>query len=154
MQYKQVVCLNGHQLTDRASMSEQITGFCTKCGAKLIDCCPSCQHAIYGYEEMDGVFDWTLAPTPIPKYCEKCGKPFPWTQASIEAIQELIDYSSIQQKDKNELAESVDDLIKETPKSQVSVVKWKTIGKSLLKDAHAILINVCSEALLKALYGN
>ena len=40
IQYKQIICLNGHQLTDGANWNKPVTGYCKKCGKKLIDSCP------------------------------------------------------------------------------------------------------------------
>jgi len=76
----QVICLNGHQITDRASRVQRTTAYCDKCGAEGISKCPNCNNAIRGYYHSNGVVYLTGRTAPIPKNCEHCGLAFPWRE--------------------------------------------------------------------------
>ncbi|NOR46395.1 MAG: DUF2321 domain-containing protein [Candidatus Delongbacteria bacterium] len=74
----QQVCLNGHQINSSFQRyPKHNKDFCDECGEKTIHSCPNCNHPIKGYHRVDGVI--SFASTPVPKNCEKCGNPFPWT---------------------------------------------------------------------------
>lgn len=152
-QYKQQVCLNGHQITDRAPMNEITNEFCEKCGVSVIDSCPNCHKPILGYVAVDGVVDLTTYTYPVPKYCRYCGQPYPWTKTALESLDEIVELSQLSESDKEQLKSSSPDLIGDNPKSKVAALKWKTIGKSLLGMAHDILVDVASESIVKMIYG-
>jgi len=79
----QQVCLNGHQINSSYKRyPEYNKDYCDKCGEKTIYLCPNCNNPIRGYHSIDGVI--SFAGTPIPKNCEKCGKPFPWTERKMK----------------------------------------------------------------------
>lgn len=151
-QLKQRICLNGHQITDRAPWYEIRKEFCEKCGAQVIDSCPNCYSKIVGYLRVEGVFD--LSTVPVPKYCKECGNPYPWTKTALDALDEIVELSELSEKDKKALKASSSDLISNTPKSQVAALKWKMFGKSLLNTAHDILVDVASESIVKLIYGS
>lgn len=74
----QQVCLNGHQITDNYHRSSEFRRpFCNKCGAKTIHQCPNCGTEIKGCYHVEGMLV-IGSPTPVPKFCEKCGTSFPW----------------------------------------------------------------------------
>lgn len=152
--YKQIVCLNGHQYTDRADRQEKVSGYCPECGAKLIDSCPNCHTIINGYVSYDWVVDFLPHKVSVPKYCEKCSQPYPWTKASIEALKELVQSSDLRKKDKSKLTESIPSLIEQGPRTSLAVHFWRTIGKPILKVARDVFEDVLSEAIVKALYRN
>lgn len=153
-QCKQSVCLNGHQVTDTLNPNRVVDGYCEQCGAKLIDSCPNCNYPIEGFYEPDGMIIGRRPndTTPVPKYCKKCGKPYPWTQDSLDALNEVIQLSNLSIEDKEYLKASTPDLLADTPKTKVAIIKWKTIGKSLLSLAHDVFVDVASESIVKALY--
>lgn len=152
IQYKQIICLNGHQLTDCADWTEPVSGFCKKCGKKLIDSCPNCHSIIEGHYHVDGVAILGRRSVLVPKYCEKCGKPFPWTEASIKALENLLTLSQLDQQEQNELKDAIPDLVSDTPQTKLAAYKWKKFGKPILDVAKDILVNVASEATVKMLY--
>lgn len=82
----QVVCLNGHQITDRLSRAARSTKHCDQCGAAGVSQCVACGQTIRGYYHSEGVVDLTGRRAPIPKNCENCGSPFPWKE-NLEAQQ-------------------------------------------------------------------
>lgn len=74
------VCLKGHVITDvLISKPEHGHEHCQKCGAETISKCPNCQKNIPGEYHIPGVYAITGLPPP-PKYCDGCGKPFPWAK--------------------------------------------------------------------------
>lgn len=69
------VCINGHKITTAlASMPNTGTDHCDECGARTISKCESCGTNIRGHHHNAGI----SFGTPVPDWCHKCGKPYPW----------------------------------------------------------------------------
>lgn len=119
------VCMNGHVINARAiSDSERNTQFCAECGARSIMACEHCETPIRGDYIVPGVL--VISPgLPPPKRCYACGEPFPWTEAAVRATHELIDEERISSEEKDKLKQDLPDLLAETPRTQVAVVRWK-----------------------------
>lgn len=117
------ICTSGHVLVD----SSPLLGaeFCENCGSKMLSSCPSCGSTI---DEFDfggvcflGVPDYTR-----PSYCKHCGKPYPWTSAALESTSLMLqEDSELSELDRQKLEESLPDLISETPKTQLAVIRAK-----------------------------
>lgn len=76
-----LVCENGHKITSSLKSSpEYYVERCSKCGTKTLSKCPSCNEDIKGYHHIPGVLGG--GSIPIPDYCHKCGKPYPWQRRS------------------------------------------------------------------------
>jgi len=76
----QQVCLNGHQITDRYQGAPQFRrSYCDKCGAGTIHKCPVCSAEIKGDYITEGIVAIGFS-TPVPTFCENCGKAFPWAE--------------------------------------------------------------------------
>jgi len=59
-------------------------------------------------------------------YCKHCGKPYPWTETALETATELIEEEeTLDPVQRDKLVSSLPDLIAETPKTQVAVVRVK-----------------------------
>ena len=129
------ICLSGHMINNGwDEFPDSNKTYCDKCGAKTITACPSCGHSIKGYQEIEGFVDFE--PTPVPSYCDNCGKPYPWTQTAIEAIESMImEDLSITDDEKNKLASSIPDLLVETPKTILSVARFRKALSSMGKFA-------------------
>jgi len=153
----QQVCLNGHQVTDATSArSHLMCDFCKKCGAETITSCPSCSQKIPGkvfYERVrSGINPY------VPSYCPSCGHPYPWTTTKLEALKEYAqELEELDQTDKDILASSIDDLVTETPRTQVATARYKRVAKKLGKAAYdeikELTVSVVSETIKKALFG-
>lgn len=65
----------------------------------------------------------------------------------------MVNLSELDNNQKDDLKESVPDLLSDTPKSKLAVFKWKNIGKSILPYIRDILVEVASESIVRALYG-
>ncbi|WP_373485710.1 DUF2321 domain-containing protein [Acetobacterium malicum] len=119
------ICLNGHCITSDCSLINLMQKYCDKCGAVTIEKCPSCQAKIHGDYEVPDVLCFSAEYTP-PSYCHECGNPYPWTQSAIESISLLIEEEEdFSQDQKNKLVESLPDLVSETPKTNVAIVRMK-----------------------------
>ena len=85
------ICENGHVANSMARDNPaRNQDHCDKCGSPTIMACPSCQTKIRGFYSVPGVlgiFDKYAAPA----FCDKCGKPFPWTAVGLRAAKDLAD---------------------------------------------------------------
>lgn len=87
------VCLNGHHQPDsyHCLAPEFRRAFCNVCGAAITQKCPNCSSDIKSDFHDEGVLRF-LHETPVPKYCWKCGKPFPWAdklQSASDGVTQL-----------------------------------------------------------------
>ena len=151
------ICENGHVANSRAhDHPDSNQDHCDKCGSPTIMGCPSCQTAIRGYYHVPGiisVFDKYNAPA----FCYKCGKPFPWTDARLRAAKDLADELEDLTNDEQEsLKKSLDDLIRETPRTRVAEARFKKIMRKVGKDGCAsmrsILTDIVSEVVRKTIF--
>ncbi len=120
------VCLNGHLITSSIEQdSALMQAFCSKCGAKTITACPSCNAPLRGELYDDEMVIYGYTPT-VDAYCPKCGKPFPWTASALESTKLLIlEEENFSEQLKNSLVEVLPDVIVETPKTNLAVVRLK-----------------------------
>lgn len=150
------ICLNGHVITDSADAHpEKRENFCTKCGAKTIMNCPNCNESIRGYYYVPGVL--SVGRYKKPLFCHNCGQPYPWTVESLEAAKELINLdSNLTNDDKHILSKSLNDIVYETPRTQVAIRRFKAItAKALSTTADGLkqlLIEIVSESVKKAIW--
>lgn len=137
------VCVNGHMIFSRTHIQEP--EFCEICGSKMIDKCPYCQSVImewnYGKMIVVGDPEYTRA-----SYCKHCGKPYPWTQSAVESAKELIEEEDeLDEIQRNKLLSSLPDIVSETPKTQVAVVRFKkallTVGKFTAEGLRKFIID-------------
>ena len=157
-----LVCANGHLLTgDINAYPGLVHNFCPDCGAEAIRACPHCKTNIPGdhyYRE-----SWTdqLEPaeqiTKAPRFCGQCGESFPWTTSALEVARDLIPQLELDAVDKDALAESLPDLVRDTPKTRAATIRWSQLlrkgGGAAAGALRDVLINVVSEAVSKAIWG-
>ena len=156
------ICINGHDITDSLQMDPQIDqNFCDKCGGSLITKCPNCNANIRGKKHIKDVTSITngrVFPLTKPdQFCYQCGKPYPWLESKIKAARELAHrIKNISEKDINILADSIDDIVVDTPKTQVSALKFKEIlsktGEGVINAFRDLLIDVASETAKKIIW--
>ncbi|WP_135080584.1 DUF2321 domain-containing protein [Terasakiella sp. SH-1] len=151
------VCLNGHSTTsDTAGSRELMSKFCGDCGTETITQCPSCNSSIRGSYHVEGVIS-ICGYTP-PNFCHSCGEAFPWTKAKLEAAIELTEeFDELDSEEKDKLKGALDDLVRDTPKTEVAAHRFNKILKkvsggagSVMKD---IVVSVASETAKKMLLG-
>ncbi len=104
-----------------------------------------------------GDLRYALESFPLPNFCLSCGKPFPWTFTAIEAAKKLAhELELLDEQEQAILANLINDLVKESPKTQAAAARVKRLvlkagveAVSMFKD---ILTGVLSEAVKKILF--
>lgn len=151
------ICVNGHVINDSIHRSPQFNqDCCDKCGEKTIFQCQNCQTEIKGHYFSPGVI--SMGSMEAPNFCHKCGKPYPWTTKKIAAFMEMTEeLDELSPEEKGKLKNSLDDIISQTPKSEVASFRVKKVLAKLGKDSYGairdILVDVASETAKKALFG-
>jgi hypothetical protein len=141
-------CMNGHKTNKGANnFPNDNKEYCPACGAKTITHCPNCNTPIR--EEY-------ILRAPPPRFCEKCGSPFPWTESKIVAVKELAQEFGIKDDDLEKISTSMNDLMANTPKTDLAAIRFKKIMSSLGPVAYdmsiKILTDVLSETAKKILF--
>lgn len=83
-------CANGHMLYWEEGNSVEDGTFCSRCGETYLTHCPSC-NALLGNAFDSMKMASTGRPWSFPKkraFCDKCGKPYPWTSAEHQRIED------------------------------------------------------------------
>lgn len=149
------ICINGHIINESFNDYPEFNEtFCSKCGGKTITTCQSCNSVIRGaYRGGMG-----LSSMDLPSYCITCGKEYPWITSGIEAAKELLDLNDdLSDTEKEEILASVRELTKDSPKTEVNVLKFKKFAKKLGQDSfdalYKITIDVAAEVGKKILIG-
>jgi hypothetical protein len=124
------------------------------CGAVTVTKCQNCSSSIRGYF-MAFRGDH---PYKTPSFCHTCGEPYPWTISRMKAAADLInEMESINDQEKKALIESVQEMTKDTPQSQVASVRYRKIivkvGKETGDAMRDIIINIVSETIRRSLFG-
>lgn len=89
--------------------------YCPKCGAGVATSCGNCRSVIPA----------TDAP---PKFCAGCGKPYVWTGHALTAAQELAEeMEGLTDRQRAELAKSVDELMRDTPYGEIAALRFKKL---------------------------
>lgn len=151
------ICKNGHITTGYYDeYPEWRKAFCDHCGAATVTTCDGCGKKIRG----DYVSDMRL-PGPeyfAPSYCPHCGKPYPWTVAKIQAAKEL--FEELEGIDANErliLGQSLDNLLTDTPKTEIAGLRFKMIMRKVGKESYdavkTVLLDLVSEGVKRKLFG-
>lgn len=152
-----LVCQNGHVINSAAqSMPKHNKKFCAECGSPTTSQCSHCSTPIQGEYFADGAVFYRRV-IPAPGFCHECGKPFPWTEARIQAARELVDLSDASESEKEGLKASIPALTSNTPQTPVAAAKWKRFlqgaGKQVAETSRQILVDVVSETVKKTIWG-
>lgn len=80
------ICENGHAISIG---KDNITDdkFCSGCGTKVLSTCPKCNAPIKAM--VKSLTPTYFAEIEVPMYCGNCGAPYPWTERSIAADEEI-----------------------------------------------------------------
>lgn len=147
------ICLNGHIMNSKKSNFQK---YCSICGESVISQCNHCNAPLRGDLSYSG---FTVEKRSDKKdyYCHSCGKPYPWTERIINSSIELLSLDKdLTDEEKTILKSAIPDLIVETPKTQVAVVKYKNIiakAQKTIKDAmYQLLVDVVSETIKNSLF--
>ena len=124
------ICLNGHLINDATKKSPDFSSkYCRKCGQSTIDHCPFCNVPIKGRYHSPGT-PWITSSkdSPVPLYCHDCGKPYPWTQATLDTAMELVsDEDGLTETDKTIIAENLPHIIAQTPRTPLAASRIKKV---------------------------
>ena len=151
------VCINGHMIvSDLEQSPERSSKFCGKCGAETISACPKCGERIRGIYFARGAL--TVASVPVRSFCHECGNAYPWTEAKLSAAREMADeLDELSDEEKEQLKGSFDDLVRDTPRTEVAATRFKKlmakVGKEAAKSMRDILVDIASETAKKAIFG-
>jgi hypothetical protein len=94
---------------------------------------------------------------PPPAFCHNCGKPLPWTEAGLAAARELADeVEGLSVDEREQLKRSLDDLVADTPRTGLAVVRFKKLaakaGRVAADGLKQILFTVFTEAAKKQIW--
>lgn len=147
------ICTNGHVITSDITNEARMAPRCQECGAETITACPSCSTPIRGQYYVP---HFGGSPYARPKYCHHCGRPFPWTEGAVRAWHEIVEESEGLSKDEKErLRGSIDDLIADTPSTNVAVTrvkKWLAkAGNIVGPSVKQIVLDVGTAAVKKSM---
>ncbi len=153
------ICINGHIITDSIQV-DPIPGqeYCEKCGEQLITTCPNCHSELRGRRLIPDLMSARIVHLhKPPSFCFKCGKPYPWIESKLEAAKELTEtLEDISDEEKEILIKSIDEIIVDTPKTEVAAINFKKIvskvGKPIADSFKNILISTVSETAKKLLW--
>lgn len=121
--YNATICENGHVIDCRQAISNE---YCPKCGSVLITKCPHCNANIRGRTKEQEIIDYSIYV--LPNYCHNCGKAYPWTSSALETAKEIIlEDEQLQQLEKENAVNSLKDIIVETPKTNLAVIRMKKL---------------------------
>lgn len=151
------ICINGHVSNCYSGKYPSSNKkFCEKCGEKTIKQC-ECGANIRGeyYSEyVVGGYDTYERPA----YCISCGKPYPWTLASIQAAEELADLiDEFSDEEREIIKKSLHEIVRDTPRTTVEALKFKRvvskISPNLIDAFKNILFSALSDPVNKSIWG-
>ena len=152
-----LICLNGHVINGNFHASPQVNqSFCDKCGAKTIHQCPGCKAEIRGDYPLPGALVETMGVA--PNFCHACGNMYPWLSEKLKAARDLArEIDGLSAEDREILEKSLDDLVRDTPRTEVVSLRFKKIMSKAPKEAYevmkAILIDVLVEKAKQSVFG-
>lgn len=151
------ICLNGHTVNAMSQRWPQHSkNFCDRCGAATTTTCQTCGGPIQGEYHAPGVI--VVSEYAPPAFCHNCGKPYPWTEARLQAARDLSDeLDNLSEDEKENLKKSLDDIIRDTPQTTVAAARFKKLvakaGRTAADGFREILVDVAGEAAKRAIWG-
>ncbi|MEX0776119.1 MAG: DUF2321 domain-containing protein [Phycisphaeraceae bacterium] len=148
-----VVCGNGHVVSCLATnRPEEKASHCSRCGEATISACPACKSAIRGFYQKTTKIPMIPRKWGPPSHCHACGKPYPWTELKTKALAEVIvELEGLDDTERENLTKSIPDILAETPKSDIAVLRYKKAiakaGKVAGKALYDLVVNVAGSAI-------
>jgi hypothetical protein len=125
------ICEKGHVITQFAETSGTVEDYCSKCGSKTVTACRHCEQKIRGHLHESGSLNFTEEPP--PKFCHKCGSPYPWMEDRLQTAKELLYHDDkLSQEDREKLWDLLRYVMSD-PKSDLVPAKKKLIAIKLGK---------------------
>lgn len=142
-------------ITDNAdAYPEHKCAYCSECGTQTIMNCPNCNSEIRGEYFVEGIYGG--AEGSVPAYCHQCGNPYPWTEAKLQAANDLADeLDELSQEDRELLKGTFADLMKESPQTEVAAIRFKKVlakvGRETAKTVRDLVVDIASETAKKVI---
>lgn len=149
-----LICKNGHVKNSYFhEHSEKNSAFCPSCGSPTIHCCPNCNKDIKGHDLSEFGYMYNYE---VPAFCEYCGSPFPWTESALQNAYLLIqEEEELSEQQKDSIIKSLPDIISETPRTNLAVVRVKkgiaSAGKFTAEAIRQFVIDFGCELAIKSL---
>ncbi len=153
------VCANGHVVNDNVHLHpEHNQPFCSICGEATKTKCDKCNTEIRGSYEVPNVAVIGPGMQTPPSFCHNCGQAYPWAKKRLQAAKDLADeLDELSDEEKQKLKASLDDLIRDTPQTEVAGTRFKKIMRKVGKESYSamkeLMIGIASETAKKALFG-
>ncbi len=122
-----------HNLFPPRGMFEEpakVPTFCAECGTKGMSQCPSCKEFI-AYDDSKVHH--------VPNYCTQYGQAFPWTITTLQLANEYTDELDLSAEDKLTLKNSILDLTRDTPKTEIAIGRFKRVYAKVAPAAGTVL---------------
>lgn len=151
------ICLNGHVITSGVeSFREGTEDFCHQCGKRTITKCLKCGSRIkgkYTRPDMNILLDY-----PLPTFCIKCGKKYPWTQSKLKEAKKLIEESgTISTDEQQALKKTLKEIIEDTPKTNLAARTFKEVIRKIRPNVaetlRSILIVIATQEAKNIIWG-
>jgi hypothetical protein len=135
------------------SSPERKKKFCSECGVATVTACLSCDAPVKG----EYLSSLSVAPYSLPSFCDNCGGPYPWTEASLKAAKDLSDeIDALTTEEKELLKRSLEDIVRDTPRTAVASARFKRLaakgGKEAAEGFKQILIGIATETAKKMIW--
>ena len=150
------VCLSGHVTTAYVKTSpHKMTKFCDRCGEATMTTCPRCGAEIRGEYHSDVLI---LNEFKTPAFCHACGKPYPWTEATLKAAQDLAaELAGLSPEEREIVAKSLPDIIRDTLRTSLAATRFKTLvakaGPVAADGFKKIITETATEVAKKIIFG-
>jgi len=157
------ICRNGHIVNAATQLNPQDSeDFCSKCGAATITQCTDCGAAIQGARIAVMISGRPAASGGLrlrPAFCTNCGKPFPWTRASLDAARALTaELNGLTESERADLAKTLPDLVADTAQTVVAASRFKRLmtkaGKEASSAFERVLVEVIAETAKRQIWGS
>jgi hypothetical protein len=152
------ICGNGHLINDASgARPDNNEKFCTRCGAAVIDRCPSCEHLIRGSRVLGS------SPIPgsmglVPMFCCNCGQPFPWTNVGLTAAREVLDADpTLSRTEKDAAVQDLEDVARGTPRAPVAASRFREmlskVATGTASSMRELGVSLLSETAKRMIWG-
>lgn len=86
-----------------------------------------------------------------PAYCHACGAPYPWTAEGIDAARALAEeLEGLNDADRIAITASIDDLVVESPRTPVAVLRFKKIIARARGPARELLLDLIAKIAVES----
>jgi len=141
------ICGRGHVITDAIERHpERFKKFCDKCGTDTFVCCPNCQATLRGRERQAGPVI-VITNYIVPRFCEDCGHPLPWTEYAVSETAQIITAAlKLSSDDRTRLMDELNGYVRrgEDDAPRIPMLKrlWTTLAPEVKDVVAGVLGNV------------